>query len=427
MAALVVGICMTGDSMILAENWPQWRGPHGNGVCSDSNLPTEWSKEKNVAWKVPLPGHAGSTPCVWEDRIFLTTADDSDLLLLCVSTEGKELWRQKVGTGNKVARGDEGNSASASPSTDGKHVWVFFGTGVLACYDFDGHEVWTADLQQRYGKFEIQFGMTSTPILYGDHLYMQLIHGNMRSDYTVGKVIKLEKETGKEVWAVDRKCDPIAENKHSYASPVLYDDGDRQQLITHGADHTIAFDLDSGKEVWRVGGLNGPSQYNDKFDRTLRFVSSPVATDGVVVIPTAKGGPTLLVHPAKAKGDITGSSEAVGWVNDKTPDVPCPLVVDGLAYFCRKDGKVFCCDVATGEEFYYERTHGAQHRASPFYANGFIYLTARDGHVTVIKAGKKFEVVANNELGESLTASPACADGVLYLRTFEHLYAIKNQ
>jgi outer membrane protein assembly factor BamB len=414
-----------------AENWPQWRGPQGNGLSTETGIATKWSATENIAWRTPLPGPAGATPVVWGDRIFLTSAanadEGADLLLLCLSTKGEILWTRTVGSGNQKARAEEGNSASASPATDGQHVWVFFGTGVLACYDFGGNEVWKFNVQDRYGKFDIQFGMTSTPILHGDYLYLQLMHGSMGGgDYIVGKVIKLEKATGKDVWVRDRPTGAIAENRHSYASPLLYQAGNRLLLLTHGQDHTIAFDVESGDEVWRLGDLNGPTELNKTpFDRTLRFVASPTVAEGLVVIPTAKKGPTVAVSLNAASGAVAPTGEAVRWVNDKTPDVPCPLIVDGLVYCCRQDGKLFVVDAKTGEELYHERTHDHQHRASPIYADGRIYLTARDGRFTVVKAGRKFEVAAVNDLGEAITATPAVSNGTLYLRTFNALYAVR--
>ena len=152
-----------------AENWPQWRGAKSDGISTEKNIPTKWTKSENIAWRTPMPGQAGATPCIWDNRIYATSSDGSDLVLLCLNTtDGKILWKQKVGTGNQNARAGEGNSASPSPSTDGKHVWVFFGTGVLACYTKDGKEVWKFDVGDRFGKLDIQFGMTSTPVLDGD-------------------------------------------------------------------------------------------------------------------------------------------------------------------------------------------------------------------------------------------------------------------
>jgi len=226
-----------------------------------------------------MPGQAGATPCIWGDRVYATSAEGNDLVLLCLSTvDGKILWKQKVGEGNQDARAGEGNSASPSPSTDGQHVWVFFGTGAMACYDKDGTEVWKFNVSDRFGKLDIQFGMTSTPVLDGDALYLQLIHGRMqRGDQTrTGKVVKLEKLTGKTVWEVDRVTDAQFECKHSYASPFIYDDKKSKFLVVHGADCTTGHNLASGKEIWRFGTLNGPTPLNSKpNDITFRFVASP--------------------------------------------------------------------------------------------------------------------------------------------------------
>ncbi|MCA8997304.1 MAG: PQQ-like beta-propeller repeat protein, partial [Planctomycetaceae bacterium] len=410
------------------ENWPQWRGPRHDGISHETDIPITWSKTKNVKWRLPLPGAAGATPVVWDDQIFLTSAEGDDLLLLAIGTNGQEQWRRKVTTGNQLARAGEGNSASATPATDGQHVWVFFGEGTLACYTVDGEEVWKFDVEDRYGRFDIQFGMTSTPVLDDGALYLQLIHGSMREDYTVGKVIKLDAATGKELWAVDRKTDASFECKHSYASPFLYDDGERQFLVTHGADCTAGYDLETGKELWRLNGLNGPSDFNQtKHDPTFRFVSSPGVVPGAVIVPTAKNGPSVALKVSEAmSGDITDKAQTLRWVNEKTPDVCIPLIKDGLVYLARKDGRLFCVDLETGEELYYERTHTSQHRSSPLWVDGHLVWCAKDGTCSVIKAGPKFELVASNTLEEPITASPIVANGTLYLRTYDALYAIKK-
>ena len=205
-----------------AEGWPQWRGPRHDGIAAANGLPEKWSRTENVAWRTPLPGRAGATPCVWNDRIYLTSNEGDDLVLLCIAAaDGAVKWKRTVCTGNQDARAGEGNSASPSPSTDGEHVWVFFGTGILACYSKDGSEVWKFDVNDRFGRIDIQFGMTSTPVLDGDHLYLQLIHGAMKLDdqSRTGKVIKLDKKTGATVWEIDRITDAQFECKHSYASP----------------------------------------------------------------------------------------------------------------------------------------------------------------------------------------------------------------
>ena len=421
-AAICLGVC--GQS-VFAENWGEWRGPQHNGISTETGIATEWSKDKNIAWRVKMPGQGGATPVVWDDRIYLTSSDGDDLVVIGLSTEGKELWKTKVGTGNKDARAGEGNSASPSPVTDGQHVWVFFGTGDLACLNREGKIVWHFNVDERYGKIDIQFGLTSTPVLHDGSLYLQLIHGAMREDYTVSKIIKLVAETGKEVSAVDRKQNATFECKHAYSSPVLMP-GKHPHLITHGGDCTIGISLEDGHELWRLGDLNGPSQYNKNHDETLRFVASPTATEDFIVVPTAKGGPVLGLDGMELSGDITGKSP-VRWVGDRTPDVSCPIIYGGLVYLCMNDGRLLCVEQNDGKVLYEKRIHNAQYRTTGVVTEGHLYLTARDGVCTVVKTGREFEVVHENDLGEPQTASPVISNGTLYMRTYEALYAIRGK
>ncbi|RLS57150.1 MAG: pyrrolo-quinoline quinone [Planctomycetota bacterium] len=420
-AALTLSFAGTTAS---AENWPEWRGPRHNGLSTETGIKGSWAKDKNIAWRVPLPGQGGSTPVIWEDRIYLTSSEGDDLVTLCASTAGQTLWKTKIGTGNKDARAGEGNSASPSPSTDGKHVWVFFGNGDLACLDRNGKIVWQFNVEERYGKIDIQFGMTSTPILHEGALYLQLIHGAWREDYTVGKVIKLEAATGQQIWAIDRQQSPKEECKHAYSSPILVP-GPAPHLVTHGGDCTVGHSLADGKEIWRLDELNGPSRYNKNYDGTLRFVATPTASEGFVVVPTAKGGPVLGLQTNVLTGNITGKEDAVRWVGDRTPDVSCPVILDGLVYLCMNDGRLLCLDLKSGEKKYETRIHNAQHRASGVVSEGKIYFTARDGVCTVVKAGPTFELLSENDLGEPQTASPVISNGTLYMRTYDAIYAIR--
>ena len=415
-----------------ADNWPQWRGVNSDGISSEKNIPTQWSKSEKIVWRTPMPGQAGATPCIWGDRIYATSAEGNDLVLLCLSTvDGKILWKQKVGEGNQDARAGEGNSASPSPSTDGQHVWVFFGTGAIACYDKDGTEVWKFNVSDRFGKLDIQFGMTSTPVLDGDGLYLQLIHGRMqRGDQSrTGKVIKLEKLTGKTFWEVDRVTEAQFECKHSYASPFIYDGKKSKFLVAHGADCTTGHDLASGKEIWRFGTLNGPTTLNSKpNDPTFRFVASPCVDpkSNTIIIPTAKDGPAIAIKASELQGDCSAKESTVLWNSPRTPDVSIPVVVDGLVYMLQKDGKLQCVELATGKELYLNRTHAAQYRTSPLYADGHLYFGSNDGHFIVVKAGKDFKIVSTIDMGEAITASAIVSNGTLYIRSYEALYAIRN-
>jgi outer membrane protein assembly factor BamB len=181
-----------------AENWPQWRGAKLDGISNEKGLPTKWGKDEGIQWRLPMPGQGGSTPVVWDDRVFVTSADGRDLVLICVGTDGKERWRKTVASGDRKVRDDEGNAASPSCSTDGKHVWTFMATGDLACYTVEGEEVWKLNVQDRYGKFRIQFGMTSTPVLDDGRLYVQLIHGEGKPATREATIAALDAATGKE-------------------------------------------------------------------------------------------------------------------------------------------------------------------------------------------------------------------------------------
>jgi outer membrane protein assembly factor BamB len=400
-----------------ADNWPQWRGPAYDGVSKEASFPTTWGDNTNVAWRLKMPGAAGSTPAVWGDRIFLTSEEGKTVVLLCVSTEGKELWKQKLGAGGGVYMRGEGNDASASPSTDGKFVYTFTGKGDLACFDFDGKEVWKFNAQQRYGKFEMQWGTHTTPLLYGDRLYLQLIHSGG------AHVIAIDKSTGKDVWNVKRKSDAEAECEQSYASVVPWTNGSASYIITHGADYAVAHRIEDGAEIWRLGNLN-PQTDNDRYNPTLRFVASPAAVADLIVVPTAKNGPVVGVKP-DAHGLVSlGSKQELWRRRQNTPDVPSPLVHDGLVYLCRENGVLLCLEAANGKELYSEALHRQRYRASPVLGGGHVYLTARDGVITVVKAGRQFEKVAENRLKDQITASPVLSNGRIYLRGFDYLYAI---
>jgi len=396
-----------------ADNWPHWRGPNHDGVSAEKGLPVEWSEEENVAWKLALPGGSSATPVVWGGKIFLMAQDEKQISLLCVSTTGKMLWTSKVAESRGKSKGEK-SFASPSPSTDGKRVYTMTGTGEVVAFDFDGQEVWRFNAQERYGKFRYGFGYHTTPLLYAGQLYLQLIHSGG------AWVVAIDVTNGKESWKIERASDGVAECEHSYTSPCLWRDDKQARLITHGNDYAIAHRLTDGKEIWRVGDLNPKDQYN----RTLRFVSSPVAVPGLIVVPSAKGRGVVGVRP-NATGLIMSGAKGEKWrLTRGTPDVVSPLIFGQEVYLNRENGSVICLDAATGEQHYSERAHAQTYRASPVAADGKIYVTARDGTVSVIKAGAQFEVLFKNKIKDQLTASPAIAGGRIYLRGFEALYAV---
>lgn len=394
-----------------ADNWPQWRGPANDGRSAETGLPTEWGPDKNVVWKLKLPGRGASTPAVWGDRIFLTSLDGNDVVLMCVGTDGKERWKKTLATGGKVTgRGGEGDDASASPTTDGKHVWAAAGTGALACYTVDGEKVWEADLQ-KYGKFRIQFGIHWTPVVYKGRLFLQVMHRAAQ------KVVALDARTGKELWAVDRPGYGKGESPDTYASAFVWEGPGGPLVIAHGNDYCTAHKPEDGGEVWRVAGLNPSS------NGAWRFVSSPLVTPGLVVVPSCKNGPTVALNPAGAKGTIDENNPAELWRFKSTPDVVSPLLVDGIVYLLG-DGPLTAVDAKTGEPIYRQQLPKQIYRGNMVYADGKIYVVGRDGIGAVVQAGREFKLLATNELKEVVYASPAVSGGRLYLRGREHLYAI---
>ena len=333
-----------------ADNWPTWRGPDQNGVSKENKpLPVTWSDIKNIAWKVPMPGQGGSTPVIWGDKIFLTSADGNDVVLMCISTEGKQLWKKTVGVGAKKYMNGEGNQASASPSTDGKYVWAFVGTGDFACFDFEGNKVWSFNAQERYGRFQIQHGIHTTPVLLGDRLYLCLLHAN------VHLLIALDKTTGKEIWKFERTTDAKGESKEAYTTPCLWHEGKETCLVILGNDYATAHRLTDGSEIWRVGGFNPNAA--GKYITSHRIITSPASEGDLLVIPTCRGLDIFAMKPG-ATGRLQPGNPFELWRKPKgAPDVPTPLIKDGLVYLCSENGRLSCLEGKTGVELY-SKTRG---------------------------------------------------------------------
>lgn len=406
-------------SPALAENWPQWRGPKNDGISTEKGLPDKWSDTENVVWKVKMPGPGAATPCVWGDNIFLTAVDGKDLVVFCVGTDGKDKWKKAIGGGNKAARNDEGNSASASCSTDGKRVYAFVGDGHLAALDFDGNVKWTVDIQKNYGNFAIQFGAHWTPVLYKGKLYVTNMHRGVQ------QILCFDAATGKELWKADRPSDAPkgVESPDVYTSPFVWEKGDKALLIVHGNDYCTAHELADGKEVWRVTELNPKASYN----RAWRAVSSPLVTPDLIVVPSCKNGVTVGIDPNKANGEIAPGKTAAGelWrVARGTPDVPSPLLVDGVVYIWKENSSLVAYDAKTGEKTGEVKVNNERNRGNPVFADGKIIVVGREGNMATVKPGKEPEILHKVKMSDTFTASPAVSGGRIYLRGWNNLYAI---
>jgi outer membrane protein assembly factor BamB len=395
-----------------ADNWPQWRGPTMNGVSSEKNLPSKWTVQENVAWKLPMPGWSGSTPVIWRDRIFLNVADADSLYLWCVDkAKGTVVWKKPLGTGNVKMR--KQNMSSPSPVTDGKYVYVMTGTGMLKGFDFNGNELWARDIQKDYGEFGLNWGYASSPLLFNNSLYVQVLHGMKTDDPSY--VLRIDAKNGKTFWKVERPTNAQHESPDSYSTPALLRVGVNSEIVITGGDCVTGHDPATGKELWRANGLNPDS------NPSYRIVASPVIFDDIIYAPSRVR--PLLALKAGGRGDI--SSSHVLWSTANGPDVPTP-VTDGKYFYVVNDrGIMWCLDAKTGAEIYAQkRIKPGTYSGSPVLADGKIYVTNEEGLTTVVKAGPAFEVLAENALDDYCLSSPAISDGQIFIRTAQNLYCI---
>jgi outer membrane protein assembly factor BamB len=413
-------------------NWPRWRGARMDGVASDANPPIEWSETKNVAWKVRLPGHGSSTPILWGDRLYILTAVRADGLaaplpphargesdrppgvesaqefrvLAIDRATGKTIWERSAGKATPHEGKQENNSyASASALTDGEHLFAYFGSWGLYCYDLEGELLWKKDLgdmSTRNG-----FGEGASPALHGGILVVNWDHEGQSF------VVALDKSTGKELWRRDR------EEVSSWATPLVVEESGRAQVITTGTNKVRSYDLASGELIWEGPGL------------TLNAIPSPLASEGVVYLTSGfRGSVAYAVRLKDARGDIA-SSPAILWRRDRdTPYVPSPLLYDGVFYLVKSNsGILTALDAKTGEALYGpERLDPiAEIYASPVAAAGRVYLLGRDGNALVLASGRKLEVLAKSSLDDGFDASPVLSGKEMYLRGYRYLYRIEAE
>jgi len=395
-----------------AENWPQWRGPELNGISHEKNLPAKWSPQENVAWKLPLPSWSGATPIIWGDRIFLNVADKDDVFLWSVDrTRGGVLWKKYLTGGNfKI---NKQNMSSPSPVTDGAHVYVMTGNGILKGFTFSGNELWARDIQKDYGRFGLNWGYASSPLLFEDGLYVQVLQGMKTRDPSY--LLRIDKQTGKTVWRVERPTEAVHESPDAYTTPALVRYGGKAEIVVSGGDCVTVHDPATGKELWRGNG------FNPQKDGAYRVIASPVVYDDVVYTPTRV--PPLQAFRAGGRGDITESRRL--WAFQNGPDVPTP-VTDGIYFYIVNDrGIVWCLDAKTGKEVWGpQRIQHGIYSASPVLADGKIYVSNEEGVTTVFRAGPKYELLAENNLDDYTLSSPAISEGQIFIRTAQYLYCI---
>ena len=412
---LAVAIAAWTTATVAADNWPQWRGPLMNGLSRDTALPIRWSRTEGIAWTVPLPALSGSTPIVWGDRLFLNVGEGPAVSLWCLDrSNGAILWKRPVASGNRQIR--KQNMSSPSPVTDGSHVWVMTGTGILKAFDFEGRERWSRDIQGDYGLFGQLYGYGSSPLLLEDSLYVQVLHGSHTAEPSY--LLRIDKRDGKTVWRVERRTAARQESPDAYTTPMVLSDGARREIVVSGADVVTGHDPSSGRELWRVDGLN-PNQ-----DGIYRIIASPVVHDGIIYAPSRER-PLLALG---AGGHADRRAPDVLWRFMNGPDVPTPVTDGRYLYVINDRGIVWCLDAKTGTPAYErQRLRPSTYTGSPVLADGRIYITNEDGLTSVIEAGPTFKVLAENDLGEYTLSSPAVSDGQIFIRTDKGLYAVGNR
>lgn len=395
-----------------ADNWPGWRGPNSDGVVPAGNYPTAWNATENVTWKVKLDGRGASTPAVWGDRIFVTLNRENRNRLLCISRAGKLEWDVEAGDGKS---GKHGKASGSNPScvTDGKLVFTYFKSGELAAVDMDGNVKWHKNVQSLYGEDSLWWDLGTSPVLTQDHVVITVMQTGP------SYLAAFDKTTGEVAWKQDRNLGAPIEAAQSYTTPVVANIGGEERIYVLGADHVTAHQAASGKEVWRVGGLN-PTQH-----KYFRSISSPALIGDTLIAPYARGGSVTGIRLG-GQGDVTETH--VEWTaNGVGADVPAPTGKDGRVYICRDGGQVVSLDVKSGkvlERVSLEKNR-AKYSSSPVLVGDHLYVTREDGKTFVIDTQDELKVISGNDIGEEQTvASPVFVDGQVLLRTYNHLYCI---
>jgi outer membrane protein assembly factor BamB len=392
---------MIADSGEAARYWARWRGPSGQGLVEGTGYPDTWSATTNVVWKVPVPGSGNSSPIVWRDQIYVTTASDNGnraSILAYRRTDGQRLWEAVVPAGAPDRPHDKNGYASATVATDGQRIYASFGGRGLLAVDMSGKQVWHTPI----GRVENYHGPAGSPLLYKNTV---ILYQDQRSGSFVAA---FDKATGKQVWKTPRDA------QVGWGTPIAIRVVDHDELIVHGQNRVVAYNPDTGAELWRCGGS------------TFEVIPTPVVGYGMLFCSSGRAGPTLAIRPG-GKGDVT--STHVAWTTPRgSPFVPSPILFGDLLYTINDmQSIVSAFDARTGTNLWQGRLGVATREgfsASPVAVDGKVFFTNDDGETFVLRAGKTFDLLHVNRIGERTLASPALVDGRWYIRTAQHLYAI---
>jgi hypothetical protein len=399
-----IAICWLLGSPAAAENWPQWRGPRGDGTSLEFNLPVHWSGTSNLLWKTAVPGLGHASPIVWSNRVFTASAlpETEDRMLLCFDREtGRSLWQRTVVNSPFERKHALNSHASSTPATDGELVFTAFldvQEAVVAAHDFGGNQRWLT----RPGAFRSMHGFCSSPVLFDDKVIVNCDHDGD------GYIVALSKRDGEELWWIDRP------NKtRSYCAPTIFEAGGRTQMVLSGSMCVTSYDPNDGRLHWII---DGPTE---------QFVASVVYSRQADLFFMTGGYPEhhLLAVRPDGVGNVTKSH--IAWRHNRASYVsyvPSPIAVGNYFLVVSDPGFACCFDARTGALVWQERL--GSHHASLVSANGLVYFLSDDGVTTVVRPGPKYEGVARNELGEGAFASPALSQGQLFIRGQRHLFCI---
>ncbi|MFN2444975.1 MAG: PQQ-binding-like beta-propeller repeat protein [Vicinamibacterales bacterium] len=388
-----------------AKYWPRWRGPSGQGVVAGRSYVDRWSSSENLKWSVAVPGEGNSSPIVWGDRLFLTTAYDRGARLTMLAfrrSDGQKLWETALPVNARESVHAKNGHASATPVTDGERVYASFGGNGLAAFDLDGRLVW----HRTFGPINNYHGAAGSPILYKDRIFLYQDHQPTSAQR--GFVAAFDRKDGRTLWQSER-----AETV-GWGTPVVVRVDNHDELIVSGQRRVAAYDPDSGRELWTVRG------------NTFEVIPTPVVGHGFVFCSSGRAGPTFAIKPG-GRGDVTQSH--VVWSTAKgSPFVPSGIVHGDLLYLVNDMQSILTVYEAASGAFVYQSRLGAATRegfsASPVVVGDKLFFTNDEGETFVVQAGRQFKLLHTSSLGERTLASPALVDGVWYWRTASKLVAI---
>jgi outer membrane protein assembly factor BamB len=415
---LVCGVSIAAGAKEFAtatQNWPQWRGPLAHGVGAAGDYPVKFSSDEGVAWKVELPGAGCSTPAVWGDSIFVTCGIDGEDGVVCYGLDGQERWRQQLGP-ERPGKHRNGSGSNPSPVTDGKHLFTYFKSGTLACFDLDGGELWCINLQDKFGKDTLWWDLGTSPVIAGERVIVAVMQEG--DSYLAA----FDVATGKMLWKEPRIYECPRESDQAYTTPEVVTVDGREQLIIWGSDHLTGHDLETGEMIWQCGGFNPDEQSN------WRVIASAGIEDGIALVPYGRGNYLAGIRLG-GTGDVTASHRL--WeVEDRGigADSPTPAIRDGRAYVLGDAGRVGCFDIRSGDELWSDSLPRNRNKffASPALAGDKLYCAREDGTIFVGRVSDDgFELLAENDMGESTIATPVPIRGGLLIRGREHLFRIE--